>query len=218
MPAGAGCDVYCLEGWLAALDKARAGATLFVSKGNATRYSGFLGATGNRIDFFTRNPRKFTFELEGRRIEAADTTTTAITSMGSKVLAEGSDGSPVLTVCEYGKGKVVYCNFPIENDSAGRTGLFAGREVNPRYLVYKAAAEIAGVHRAVAKDQPNVGLTEHRLSDGRLVVVAVNYNDFPVACAISHKGSIGKVYRGKVKDASIDFPANDFAAFELRER
>ena len=217
LPSGRGGDVYCREGWLAALEKARSGATLFVSKGNETRYSGFLEATGNRIDFFARNPRRFVFELEGRRIEAADNTTTAITSLRSKVLAVGSDGSPVLTVCEYGKGKVVFCNFPIENDSAGRTGIFSGRGLNPRYLVYKAAAEIAGVRRAVMKDQPNVGLTEHRLADGRTIVVAVNYNEFPVACTIEHKGRICKVHSGKVEERAIDFQANDFAVFELQD-
>ena len=216
LPAGKGGDVYCREGWLAALAKAHAGATLFISKGNHTRFSGFLEATGNRLDSFVLRPREFTFELEGRRITAADSTTTAITAVRSRVLAAGSDGSPALTVCAYGKGQVIFCNFPIENDSAGRTGIFSGKEPNPRYLVYKAAAELAGIRRAVTKDQPNVGLTEHRLADGRTVVVAVNYNDFPVTCGITHDGRIGKVHRGKVGDKAIDFPANDFAVFELQ--
>ena len=95
--------------------------------------------------------------------------------------------------------------------------MFSGRGPNPRYLVYKAAAEIAGVRRAVMKDQPNVGLTEHRLADGRTIVVAVNYNEFPVACTIAHKGRICKVYRGKVGERAIDFQANDFAVFELQD-
>ena len=218
LPAGKGGDVYCREGWLAALAKARAGATLFISKGNHTRFSGFLEATGNRLDSFVLRPREFTFELEGRRITAADSTTTAITAVRSRVLAAGSDGSPALTVCAYGKGQVVFCNFPIETDSAGRTGIFSGKEPNPRYLVYKAAAELAGIRRAVTKNQPNVGLTEHRLADGRTVIVAVNYNDFPVTCGITHDGRIGKVHRGKVGDKAIDFPANDFAVFELQAR
>jgi len=217
LPSGKGIDVYCRQGWLAALEKARAGATLFISKGNQTRYSGFLEATGNRIDSFVQRPRDFAFELEGRRIRAADSTTTVITPVRSRVLATGSDGSVALTVCAYGKGKVIFCNFPIERDSAERTGIFSGKELNPRYLVYKAAAELAGIRRTLTKDQPNVGLTEHRLANGHTIIVAVNDNDFPVTCGIRYEGRIGKVYRGKVGERAIEFPANDFAVFELQD-
>ena len=218
LPSGKGIDVYSRQGWLAALEKAHEGATLFVPKGSNTRYSGFLEATGNRIDSFVHRPCDFEFELDGRRIRAADSTTTAITPMRSRVLATGSDGSAALTVCAYGNGKVIFCNFPIERDSAERTGIFSGKELNPRYLVYKAAAGLAGVRRTVTKDQPNVGLTEHSLADGRTIIVAVNYNDFSVTCGISHEGSLGKVYRGKVEERAIEFPANDFAVFELQGR
>ena len=51
LPSGDSVDPYSYEAWLGALAKADAGATLFISKGNNTRYSGFLDATGNEIDF-----------------------------------------------------------------------------------------------------------------------------------------------------------------------
>ena len=122
----------------------------------------------------------------------------------------------MVTSFRKGKGNVVFCNFPIESDSLHRTDCFSGKNVNPRYLVYKAAAKIAGVKRRVTKEQPNVGLTEHRTADGRTVVVAVNYDDFAVTCPIAIDGTLGKVYRGKVAADSIAFAANDVAVFEVK--
>ena len=62
---------------------------------------------------------------------------------------------------------------------------------------------------------PNVGVTEHRLANGRTAVVAVNYNDFPVACRFTLDGKVGKVYRGTLAAETVEFPANDFVLFEV---
>lgn len=218
LPSGNGCDPYTYEAWCAVLEKAKAGATLLISKGNDTRYSGVLAATGNEIDSFCRRPRSFSFRMKGsdKTIAGYDSSTTVITPKGSEVLGATHDGAAVVTSFAYGKGKVLFCNFPIESDSVCRSDCFSGHSVNPRYLVYCAAARAADIRRTVEKtDAPNVGLTEHALSDGRLVVVAVNYDDFARKCPISVNGRIGRVFRGKVSADAIDFAANDFAVFEV---
>ena len=218
-PAGNGCDPYSYEAWCAMLKKAEEGATVLVSKGNGTRYSGFLAATGNEIDSFCQQGVATTFELKdypGRKISAWDGSTTEIAPKGSEVLGASAAGRAMVTSFRKGKGNVVFCNFPIESDSLHRTDCFSGKNVNPRYLVYKAAAKIAGVKRRVTKEQPNVGLTEHLTADGRTVVVAVNYDDFAVTCPIAIDGTLGKVYCGKVAADSIAFAANDVAVFEVK--
>ena len=219
LPSGNGCDPYTYEAWCAALAQAEAGATVLISKGNGTRYSGFLAATGNEIDSYCQQGAGTSFELKGfpgRKISAWDSATTRITPKASEVLAATADGRAMVTTYRYGKGNVVYCNFPIESDSFGRTDCFAGKSVNPRYLVYKTAARLAGVKRVVEKELPNVGLTEHRTAEGTTVVVAVNYDDFAVKCPIRFAGSLGRVFRGKVAADAIDFAANDVAVFEVR--
>ena len=219
LPSGNGCDPYSYEAWCGMLEKAKAGATVLVSKGNGTRYSGFLEATGNEIDSYCQQGAATKFELKGfpgQKIDAWDGATTRITPKGSEVLAKAADGRAMVTTYRYGQGNVVYCNFPIESDSFHRTDCFAGKYVNPRYLVYKTAAQIAGIRRVVEKGLPNVGLTEHRTAAGTTVVVAVNYDEFAVKCPISFKGALGRVFRGKVAADAIELGGNDVAVFEVK--
>ena len=218
LPSGSGVDPYSYEAWCAALDRAREGATVLVSKGDNVRYSGFLQATGNEIDFFCRQGRASTVELKafpGRKISIWNATRTDISPRTSEVLGTAEDGKAFMTLNRLGKGSVVFCNCALEADSVGRSDCFYGKNVNPRYLVYRKAAQIAGIRRCVTKELPNVGLSEHRTKAGTTVVVAVNYDDFAVKCPIEVTGLIGRVYRGQVTAGAIALPANDFAVFEV---
>ena len=219
LPSGSGCDPYSYEGWCAALACAERGATLFVSKGAGTRYSGFAAATGNEIDAFCQQNAGETFELRdfpGRKIHSWDSTRTDVTPKGSVVLAATAAGRTMVTSYAYGKGKVVYCNFPIESDSAARSDCFCGKNVNPRYLVYRTAMKAAGIVRKVVKETPGVGLTEHRLADGRTAVVAVNYDEFAVDCPLAVDGMVERVWGGDLKDGVLRLGANSAAVFTVR--
>ena len=219
LPSGNAVDPYTYNAWCAALAKAETGATLLISKGGDTRYSGFLDATGNEITTFCKQQDAVGFELKGfpgRTINAFSTTKTVITPQRSEVLGRAADGRAMVTSYGYGRGRVMFCNFPIESDSVCRSDCFYGKNVNPRYLVYKAAAQLAMVKRRVSKELPNVGLTEHRTSAGTTVVVAVNYDDFAVKCPIAIEGSLGRVFRGKVAADAIELGANDVAVFEVK--
>ena len=218
LPSGNGCDPYSYEAWCAALAKAKGGATLLVSKGNDTRYSGFLDATGNEIDLFCQRGTQSVFELKdypGRKIDAWDSTRTDVTAKRSTVLGATAAGRTMVTSVKSGKGTVVYCNFPIESDSVCRTDCFCGKNVNPRYLVYKTAAKIAGISRKVDKELPGVGMTEHRLADGRTVVVAVNYDAYPVDCPVTVSGKTGRIWNGELKDGVLKLAANAAAVFTI---
>ena len=219
LPSGNAVDPYTYNAWCAALAKAEAGATLLISKGGDTRYSGFLAATGNEITTFCRQQDAVGFELKGfpgRTINAFSTTKTVITPQRSEVLGRAADGRAMVTSFACGKGHVIYCNFPIESDSVCRSDCFYGKSVNPRYLVYRTAMETAGVVRKVVKDLPGVGLTEHRLKDGRTAVVAVNYDDFAVECPVKIAGTVERVWGGEVKDGVLRLGANAAAVFTIR--
>jgi len=217
LPSGKAVDPYTYDVWDRLLKKAAAGSTVVISKGNETRYSGLLKATGNRLETFKRQPSNFTFAFsEGQKIRGADTTTTRITAVDAKVLAQTSDGEPVVTVKACGKGKVVYVNFPLEINSIEATDCFTGADLNPRHLVYRAAAREAGITRRVSCDMPTVGLTEHPLADGRTVVVAVNYEPKPVKTSLVVSGDVTDVWRGKVSDRTAEIPANDAVVFVVR--
>ena len=62
---------------------------------------------------------------------------------------------------------------------------------------------------------PNVGLTEHKASDGTVVIVAVNYNPVEIACPVKINGNLGRVWRGDVSADCIRLGSNDVAVFEV---
>ena len=219
LPSGKEVDPYTFDAWDRLLKKAEAGATVVVSKGNETRYSGLLKATGNRLETFKRQPARFTFAFsDGQKIRGADSTTTKITAVDSKVLAKTDDGEPVVTVKACGKGKIMYVNFALEINSIEATDCFTGVDLNPRHLVYRVAAHEAGIRRRVSCGLPPVGLTEHPLADGRTVVVGVNYEPTPVTASLVISGDVSDVWRGKVTGRTAEIPANDAVVFVVGPR
>lgn len=141
---------------------------------------------------------------------------TMIAALAVVTAVAATAGNPVMTVKPYGKGRVIAFNGPLEYDAVKKSDAFTGDKINPRYLVYREAARLAGVKRLVVKkDSPSVGMTEHRTADGRTVVIAVNHEPAPVKCAVSVNGTVGKVWRGDVSGETVSINANDAAVFEV---
>ena len=217
LPSGMGLDPYTHGAWNRVLARVREGATVIMSKGNMTRYSGFLEVTGNQIETFRLVQSSFDFSFAGGPVmHGSDTTTTRISAVRSTVLARTSAGEPVVTVGSFGRGKVVFVNFAIEIGAVCSSDCFAGTRPNMLHLVYRAAAKEAGVVRRVESDMPSVGFSEHKAADGRIVIVAINYEPVPVKAPVVVRGSIGEVWRGKAADGLLEIPANDAAVFEVR--
>lgn len=216
VPSGTECDPFTSTAWNRVFARARdAGATVLVTKGEHMRFSDLRALTGNRLDAFFEKPLDVVFTVGGKRVAGHDTTTTRLTAEASEVLATAEGGSPVVTGFRLGKGQVVFVNFALELDAVLRGG-FSGPNPNPRYAVYRLAAERAGIKRVATKgDAPSVGLTEHPLADGRTVVVAVNYEPTAVTCPIRLAAPLGKVYRGLVLSDSIRLGPNDAAVFAV---
>ncbi len=219
LPSGVDFNTYSGDAWFRVLDKVRGGATLLVSKGNEMALSHFDEVTGNEIDYVTKDGSTVVFTMKDapeRPITANRSTTVKIRPVRSRVLGASAAGEAMVTVADYGKGKVVYVNSAIECDTFLKGGAYYGEKLNPAYLVYRAAAKVAGVRRMVTeKSEANVGLTEHRLPNGRTLVVAVNYNDGPVKCAITAVKPVARIVRGNCTDGVISLGANDFAILEF---
>ena len=58
-------------------------------------------------------------------------------------------------------------------------------------------------------------MTEHRLADGRTVVVAVNYDAYPVDCPVTVSGKTGRIWNGELKDGVLKLAANAAAVFTI---
>jgi len=219
MPSGSGDTTYTYLRWLAVLEKVRAGATLLVSKGGEFRISDFENITGNTMDVFYKKAHGFKMKFDaypGKVIDGWEDGYTEVLPKRSKVLARDERGRAMMTVADFGKGKVVYVNFGMDQDAVGRSTAFSGKNPEPYYLIYRLAAEIAGIRRRVTTDVPTVGLTEHPdAKTGRMVVVAVNYEPDDVTTALRVDGRVTKVYRGEVKDGKLSVRGNDAAVFEI---
>lgn len=221
LPSGRGYNPYSGEAYANVLAKVRMGATLLVTKGNETAMPFVRETTGNEIDYVTKDPLSTTMTLKafpGKTIAVRAATTSRILSHESEVVGTDAEGNPMMTVVEYGKGRVVFVNFAAESDAFLKGGAYSGKNLNPMYLVYREAARIAGVERVVEKpaDVPNVGITEHRLDDGRTLAVAVNHDPSPAEVELSIKGRIARVWGGGAADGSrLSLGANDYCVLEV---
>ncbi len=220
LPSGEGYDAYSVAAWRRVLDKVAGGAALLVTKGGKMALADFRAATGNEIDYSEQDtPSETEFELAahpGRCLAVRSSSTVRIAPRESRVLGATADGDAMATVSDYGKGRIIFVNAPIERDAFLNADAFAGENPNPLYLVYREAAKIAGVRRVVEKgDCPCIGLTEHPAGDGRTIVVAVNHEPREVECPVLIKGALVRVWRGMVADSRIVLSPNDAAVFEV---
>lgn len=221
MPSGEGYDAYSVDAWRRVLSNVNGGATLLVTKGDRMALANFREATGNELDYSAKDaPSELNFELAafpGRAIRVKRSSTIRVLPRESKSIGVEKNGDAMVTIANYGKGRVMVVNAAIERESFLGTGAYFGEGINPLYLVYREAAKIAGVKRIVEKSEfcPNVGLTEHKAPDGAIVVVAVNYNPVEIACPVKINGNLGRVWRGDVSPDCIRLGPNDVAVFEV---
>ncbi len=221
LPSGGGYDTYSVAAWRRVLSKVKDGATLLVTKGDKMALADFREATGNELDYSAKDtPSEVEFELAafpGRTIRVKRSSTVCVLPRESKSIGFDKKGDAMVTVANFGKGRVVFVNAAIERESFLCAGAYFGDALNPLYLVYREAAKIAGVKRVVEKSDscPNVGLTEHKAPDGAIVIVAVNYNPVEIACPVKINGNLGRVWRGDVSPDCIRLGPNDVAVFEV---
>ena len=204
LPSGTGYETYSRAAFWRVMDKAKAGATVLVTLGEGAILSNLRETAGIRVENHYRNAGKVEVEIGGKAFAAAEPYRRILTAESAEVVAKDSTGNPALTVNSYGKGKVVFSNAAIERN--------APRAAWP---VYAAAAKTAGIVRRVSRTNPLLGLTEHPTSDGRLVVVAVNYSPQVLNDRLSFPGKLGKVWRGNVSHDSIELEPNQAAVFEI---
>jgi hypothetical protein len=101
------------------------------------------------------------------------------------VLGCEADGNPALTRAECGRGQMIFLSVPIEQYVSSTPGSLHGASAQPFWKIYGELARPFMRGRAVSKDLPQVGLTEHPLDEGRRVVVAINYSPDPVDVSLT---------------------------------
>lgn len=156
------------------------GSTLYISTRDGIftefeEFTGFKVETGckagktgtiswNNLELAYKKPHQF--KLQAQRAE---------------VFAVDEEGNPMFGAASYGKGKVYFLNFPMEEMLLTEEKGFS----EEYYRFYEAAAEEVLKSRCLSKSNPYVGMTLH---DGEEEKIAVFVN-----------------YSGEVQDAGISF-------------
>ena len=171
--------------WQELLERARNGATLYLSHDNCM-LSPFGEPFGLAVQTRARPADPVEFRLDG-----LDTTLSvnapirlAVTPTHAEVLGRETDGNPIFTRSEYGKGQAYFLSVPIELDLANRPGGFHSPAAAPFWQIYRLIGDPFMSQRAVRKTDPFVGLTEHPLDDSRRIVIAINYSPEPRSFAL----------------------------------
>ena len=218
LPSMPGYAPYSGRAWNRLLERVRCGATVFISLGGEGGHSGFQAVTGLETLDHHKEDVRYSFAFADRpdeHVMAIDTYVRENAVRSARVLAADDGGRPVVSVNDYGDGKVVYCNFPVETQGVVHGGCWTGPDINRLYRVYEAAAKEAGVSRLVHIDNPCIGMSEHQLADGRVVVVAVNYEPKDAVCKMRTTRRVSSCLRGAYSEGVLSIPANDAAVLVL---
>lgn len=168
------------------------GATLYISE-DAGIIAGFNSLTGLEVMDSGREVQSGTVNLDGEEIAYKRDRTFFIRENGAEVLAYDDKGMPAVTKASYGKGKVIYVNFPLEKMLIEENNAF---DTN-RYLIYKKAFEDTISAKMVVSENKYVSVTEHKAADATYIV-ALNYSPEPQDAQFRFSGcEIDKIYRGE---------------------
>ncbi|NEW85622.1 MAG: cellulase family glycosylhydrolase, partial [Mariniphaga sp.] len=222
LPSIKGLTLINRKDWLGILDKVKEGATLYVSYDQGF-LSHFIEPAGievvtsqNRnesVNFISNDGKIKPFSMAANR-------KLNIVSKGAAVLAHETDGNPIFTVNNYGKGKIYFLGLPMEMNLTRKPGAFTENPAECWKIYQTISADIVAKNRAVTKNDPFVGITEHDLSATEKVIVLVNYSpeEKEVALTINSGWKVEKALYGNLPvKLSVSLKANDACVLQLKK-
>ena len=204
MPSTAGDGCLYKEYYDQLKERVYNGATLYLSNADAF-YSEFCDFTGLEIQYL----EKFTgmhgeFEVGGVKIPYVYDQRRTVVSKGAKVIATDDLGNPILTEFNYGKGKVVFLNFGMEESMLTESYAFNKN----RHKLYEYAFKDVIENKKVIAKKSHATVT----ISGNTVTV-LNLSNEEIDPEIILKGvEVDKVYR----NALDKIPACDGCIFTIK--
>ncbi len=182
-----GCPLYARY-YNQLLDKVYNGAVLYVSNGDAffnKREEVFGASVISSEDTYDSG----TFTFNGSVIPYERYCKVGIEPTTAQVLANDGNGKPIFTVNNFGKGKIYYLNFPLEDMLSRQNHAFDGGA----YKIYEYVLKELLEKKTVRKLNSKVGVTEN----GSIATV-INYSNEPVKTGLYLQNGkrIGRVFRG----------------------
>jgi hypothetical protein len=223
MPSVQGGYAFSRRLWYELLERVNGGATLYISH-DTCLLSPFNEPFGLEVQTRQKRTAPAEFQIGGCgttfRVNAA--VKLNLRSTGAEVLANEPGGNPVFTCQPYGTGQLYFLSLPVERALSETPGAFSGPEALPFWQIYARVAQDQIKQRVAARDIPEVGMTEHVLEDGRLLVVAINYSPAPLSPLFTFKPGwrpverlYGPTFASSGQAWKLTLPANDAAVFIL---
>jgi len=146
-------------------------------------------------------------------------------AVGAEVLGWEIDGNPCLSMVGHGAGRIYLCTLPLESSAVARPGAFHGEAAPPLWQIYRGVAAGVLEARALAKGDPQLGITEHHLSRTERLAVLVNYSPRGGAFTLAPAGGwrMDEVCWGTAREDAddqlvVDLAGNDAAILRLSVR
>ncbi len=180
VPSVAGSSSLYRSEWLALLEKAHAGATVLMSYDNAL-IQPFENVFGIAVEIREKILYPENFSLDGKILSCAyEDVILRLKSTNAKILLADLKNNPLLTCNKYGKGQMLFLNAPLEKYLSDSPNIFNQTDEKPYWKLYAMAAKAAGLSRIIASANPQIGVTEHFISENEAISVLINYSPFPV--------------------------------------
>ena len=182
-----GCPLYARY-YNQLLDKVYNGAVLYVSNGDAffnKREEVFGASVISSEDTYDSG----TFTFNGSVIPYERYCKVGIEPTTAQVLANDGNGKPIFTVNNFGKGKIYYLNFPLEDMLSRQNHAFDGGA----YKIYEYVLKELLEKKTVRKLNSKVGVTENGS-----IATFINYSNEPVKTGLYLQNGkrIGHIFRG----------------------
>ncbi|MBQ8599905.1 MAG: cellulase family glycosylhydrolase [Clostridia bacterium] len=209
MPSVTGGSIMRRDNYLKLQEKVKEGATLYISN-DVGVLAGFEQLTGLHIEDSCAG-RSGSLVLDGETILFNRNRQYNTVATTAEVLAYDDLGIPAVSINRYGKGKVIYVNFPLE------TMLLHKNEFTNEnyYKIYRKVFAHVLAEQEAGTENPFIGLTFHPEADGSVLCAAVNYSKEPQAPSfVLKKGwKLEKVLYGNEQE----IPAFDACFFRIKK-
>ncbi len=221
LPSVSGGSPFSRHFWYELDAKVRAGATLYLSLSDGI-LSPFKEPFGLEVQTRQKRTELATIEISaiaGNPVFQVESPAKyRLAPAGAEILGrEGQD--PAFATHPWGDGRIIFLSVPIEQHVSNTPGVFIAPDAQPFWKIYQYIYQTLKVSRAVTKDNPLVGITEHPLDENRRVIVLVNYSPTPqpVKLALARGWCTADGWYGPLpaKSGQMTIAANDASVFTI---
>lgn len=164
-------------------ENVKKGATVYISYDGAQfgRFEEFIGLRSHGI---VKSGKMHTAHFDFGDINYYSQAEVLAENADAEILAVNETGNVVFSKHGYGKGTVYFLNAPIEKILSHSYDAFNSGNY---YKIYRTFADRFISAKPITTENPDIGLTLHKVNEGEYIVMAINYSDCPQNCDFTVK-------------------------------